>query len=121
MNDRPLQRRYVLGMASVAGVSLAASPASALLRGFEQDFRHASRLLAPYGIGVSGSDREPFDLIRFDVRPLPATAYTQYVKDARTDVLSSRTAVFEGRSSFEYFEDVDGSPIPCIKTTVDAA
>jgi hypothetical protein len=121
MNDRPLQRRYVLGMASIAGVSLAASPARALLRGFEQDFRQASRVLAPYGIGVSGSDLAPYDLIRFDIRPLPATAYTQYVKDARTGVLSSRTAVIGGVSSFEHFHDVDGNAIPCIKTRIEEA
>jgi hypothetical protein len=119
MNDQPLQRRHVLGALSVAGASLAASTANALPRGADEDFRRATRILQPYGIGIVGHDSGPYDLIATNIRPVAATAYTQTVKNARTDVLSLRTLVVDKIARFEHFHDVDGNPIPCIKTTIE--
>ncbi|HVJ19938.1 MAG TPA: hypothetical protein VM686_31200 [Polyangiaceae bacterium] len=121
MNDKPLQRRLLLGAASVAGASLVASSARALPRGSSSDFARATRILQPYGIGIAGHDDGPFDVISTTVRSLPGTAYTQAVKNGQTDVLSVRTAVFGENSSFEHFHDVKGEPIPCIKTTIEKA
>ena len=106
-------------VALAGGLGMAAT-AQAFPRSAPGQFNAASRILAPYGVTVSGDNASGHDRLRFDVAPLPDTEYTQVVgAPNRQGGIDPRwaTSVHGDDAVATHFHP--GEIIPCIRTTIE--
>jgi len=123
LGNSPDVHRRQLGvglLAVLAGGLGLAQTAQAFSRRAAGDFAAASRILAPYGVTVTGDTSSGHDVLDLDITPLPATEYSETVRARnRLGGLDPcvKTSVFEDDASFTHFHP--GEIVPCVRTTIE--
>ncbi len=118
------RRQLGMGLLAVLGGGLGmVQTAEAFPRGTAARFAAASRILAPFGVSVSGKvDRNTVpahDVLTLQVVPLDGTEYTEIVGtlDRLGEIIPCiKTSIFDDDVNFSHFHP--GAIVPCVKTTI---
>ena len=118
------RRQLGMGLLAVLGGGLGmVQTAEAFPRGTAARFAAASRILAPFGVSVSGKvDRNTVpahDVLTLQVVPLDGTEYTEIVGtlDRLGEIIPCiKTSIFDDDVNFSHFHP--GQLVPCVKTTI---